>query len=209
MEDFEQYEVGAVPRKWKRPHKESRSFLVLPDTVLLDDDFAVVTPDGRSNVVRIYSRDNTEQIALINGEHFDWRLDQYPLLSWRWKAITLPQKAREDKRSLNDSGGALYVTFDSFDWLGRPRTIKYVFSSSLPNGTSITYGALKVLVVSSPSDSLNKWITVQRNVAEDYQKLFGRKPPDKPGYIMLWGDSDNTNAVSDVLFDDLIISTIN
>lgn len=203
LEDFEAYEIGASPKTWKRPHKKSRSFLELPDAFEIDDDFVEVVRDNGSKAGRIFSRDNTEQIALLNGDSFRWNIDRHPILAWKWKADQLPNGAREDESKRNDSGGALYVTFDSKDWLGRPRTIKYSYSSTLPIGSKASYGALKVLVVSSGTDGLGKWIDVKRNVAQDYQDLFGRSAPKEPGYIMIWGDSDNTKSTSDVFFDDI------
>lgn len=208
LEDFEAYEPGGAPTVWKRPHKKSKSFLELPDAFEIDDDFVEVVLENGNKVGRIFSSDNTEQIALLNGDTFRWNIDQHPVLAWRWKASQLPTGAREDASDHNDSGGALYVTFDSKDWLGRPRTIKYSYSSTLPVGSKASYGALRVLVVSSGTDGLGSWIDIKRNVAEDYNDLFGRSAPKEPGYIMLWGDSDNTKSTSDVFFDDIRILTL-
>ena len=212
LDDFEPYQAGTAPDKWKRPHKKSRSFLDIPKVYAQDDDFVSIVSSANNaannnNALRIFTRDNSEQIALQFNDSHTWDLDMHPILHWKWLAQSLPENAREDKRSLNDSGAAVYVTFASFDWLNRPRTIKYVYSTSLPVGASATYGALKVLVVSSALGGLGTWITVQRNVVEDYQLLFGRKPPGDPAYLMLWGDSDNTKSISDVLFDDVAVST--
>ena len=203
VENFEGYEAGMQPYHWKRPHKKSRSLLDLSPELERDDDyFEVVAEDGGKRA-RAYTRDESVQIVRLNGDGYQWDLDTHPVLAWQWKAKRLPEGAREDKDRYNDTGAAVYVTFDSKDWLGRPRSIKYTYSSTLPIGTTARYGPLRVVVVATGADGMGRWIRNQRNVAEDFKRLFGKERPPKPGYIMLWSDSDNTHAVADVYFDDI------
>ena len=131
------------------------------------------------------------RIILPNGDGYRWRLDSHPRLQWRWRAHVLPEGAREDRRGPNDTGAALYVIL-SRDWLGRPRTIKYTYSSTLPVGSTASYGTLKVLVASSARDGVGRWQTVARDVVEDYRALFGGTPASEPVAIALWNDSDST-----------------
>ncbi len=203
VEDFERYELGVPPYGWKRPHKRSRSLLELPRVLERDDDyFEIVRVDGGKRV-RAYTKDETVQVVRLNGDGYRWNLRTHPRLAWEWRAVRLPAGAREDREALNDAGAALYVTFDSMDWLGRPRTIKYTYSSTLPLGTTASYGALRVLVVSSGADGYGAWQRIERDVAADYRRLFDRAPPDEPGFLMLWSDSDNTHDISDVYFDNI------
>ena len=204
IEDFEGYEAGDPPYHWKRPHKNDRTVLELPRTLTRDNDyFEIVEEDGQKRG-RIFTRDDTEQVVRLNGDGYRWSLRTHPRLAWSWRAERLPEGAREDKARFNDTGAALYVTFGSRDWLGRPRTIKYTYSSTLPVGTTARYGALRLIVVSSALDAMGTWLHIERDVAADYERLFGHPPPDAPGYIMLWGDSDTTHGLSDVYFDDLV-----
>lgn len=205
LEDFESYDPGFAPNKWKRPHKKSRSILDLPERLERDQDYVEVYKEEQNNVLKVYAKDDSEQILLLNDSAYKWDLGTHPNLSWKWKAVQLPEGAREDVSSKNDSGAALYVTFDSKDWLGRPKTIKYVYSSTLSVGEEAKYGALKVIVASSAKDTINEWVTVKRNVREDYRRLFGKKSGARPGYVMVWSDSDNTNGVAEVYFDDITI----
>lgn len=143
------------------------------------------------------------QVVRLNGDGYDWNLDTHPRLAWQWKAKRLPEGAKEDKERTNDTGAAVYITFDSKDWLGRPRSIKYTYSSTLPVGTTAKYGPLRVLVVSSAADGLGEWLRVERDVEADYKRLFGKDEAPRPGFIMLWSDSDNTHGLADVYFDDI------
>ena len=44
---------------------------------------------------------------------------------------------------------------------------------------------------------------IQRNVVEDYRRVFGEDPPSKPLFLRLWSDSDNTDTVAEVDFDNV------
>lgn len=202
VEDFEDYASGVPPYHWKRPHRKSRSLLDLPRVLERDDDYFEVVEEGGSKRARAYTNNESVQVVRLNGDGYQWDLSTHPRLAWQWRAKRLPEGAREDKSKYNDAGAAVYVTFDSRDWLRRPRSIKYTYSSTLPVGTTARYGALRVIVVASGADGIGDWVRIERDVAADFERLFKKKPA-KPGLIMLWGDSDNTSSVSEVYFDDI------
>ena len=92
------------------------------------------------------------------------------------------------------------------DWMGRPKSIKYTYSSTLPVGTTVDYGPLKVLVVASkPNDGMDRWMTHERDVVDDYERLFGESPPnDAPFVLAMWSDSNTMKSNSVVDFDDIL-----
>ncbi len=118
---------------------------------------------------------------------------------YHWK------RPHKKSRSVLDLPRVLDRDDDSKDWLGRPRSIKYTYSSTLPVGTTASYGALRVIVVASAADGLGDWIRIERDVVADYRRVFRKDPPTVPVLITLWGDSDNTGGVSDVYFDDIAL----
>lgn len=202
IEDFEDYPPGVPPHRWMRV--SGRRLVDVPRELDRDRDyFEVVRENGRS-FVRIYTSNESTQVIRPNGDGYKWNLGSHPILQWEWRALKLPDGARETDRSRNDSGAALYVTF-SRDWLGRPRVIKYVYSSTLPVGTVADYGRLRVLVVSSGTEGLGEWKTIERDVVADYQRIFGGEPPAEPLAVMLWSDSDDTESVSEVNFDNIVL----
>ena len=201
VEDFESYEPGEAPSRWSWPHVSRRSLVPINPVPERDDDyFEVLEEDGR-RFARAYTKDETVQIGRENGDGYDWNLNSHERLAWQWRAVQLPQGAREDRRSLNDTGAAVYVVFDCRDWLRRPCSIKYSYSSTLPVGSTHSYGPLHVLVVSTAQAGTGDWIRIERNVADDFRRFFGREAPEKPVLIILWGDSDTTHGFSDVHFD--------
>ncbi|WP_232798042.1 DUF3047 domain-containing protein [Salinibacter altiplanensis] len=156
--------------------------------------------DG-NRFVRLITKGEALRYTKRNGVDFEWNLQDHPRLRWHWRAHTLPEEASE--KDQNDAGGAVYVTFGS-DWLGRPKSIKYTYSSSLPVGTTVSFGPLKVIVVDSAREpDTGAWKTVQRRIRDDYRQVFGGSPPDRPVSITLWSDSDTTGDEAQVDIDDI------
>ncbi|MCY4159076.1 MAG: DUF3047 domain-containing protein [Bacteroidetes bacterium] len=207
VEDFEGYEVDGLPYFWKVPDRSSRSLRPLPPDHAKPNDFVRVVMEETGKVLRAYTQGESVQVALQQGNGLEWDLSYAPRLRWRWRADKLPEGAMENSSRLNDTGAALYVSFGCNDWIGRPCTIKYSYSSTLPKGTRARYGKLHVLVVSTALEAKGEWIEVERNVVEDYRMLFGKEPPVSPLYIMIWSDSDNTDGEADVYFDDIVVLT--
>lgn len=203
VDDFESYEVGGLPLRWKYNHKGK---LVPLEARFMhpDEEFYVVEEDG-NQVLRVYTDGEAAHLMMANEpDGFDWDIESHPILAWDWRALRLPKGAREDEERLNDSGVALYVFF-KFEGLiiKRPKAIKYVYSSSLPVDTVVSYGKLKVVVVSSGLDGYGDWEHVERNVLQDYKRIYGEDPPRRPLSLRLWSDSDNTDEIAEAEYDNI------
>ena len=201
VDDFEDDEDGKVPGKWKFLDFRQERYLPLEATMRERERFFVVNEKG-NNFLRAYTHGEAHRITLPASD-VGWNLKTHPYLQWRWRALRLPAGAREDR--VNDSGGAIYVSFARRDWLGRPYSIKYVYSTTRPVGTIVSHGNVKVIVASSGIDGTGKWQRVTRDVVADFKKVFDDKVPDKPFSITLWSDSDNTGDIAEVDFDDILI----
>lgn len=210
VDNFEQYEPGSIADEWK--YITGNKEIVSAEDAIEKGELFQVRQERGNRFLRVQTKNESLRFSKINGTDFNWNIDEYPILRWRWRAQHLPTGASEKDK--NDTGGAIYVTFDS-DILGRPKSIKYTYSSSLPIGTKISFGSLKVIVVANPMQNpVKEWHTMQRNVREDYKSVFGgflrrSTPPDHPKSITIWGDSDNTNDSSLVDFDDIILLSKN
>ena len=199
VDDFERYDAGEPPDQWVRVNSETE--VRSAEQAIGDgEEFAVVEQDG-DQFVRLYTQGEYIRFSQRTGKEFEWNLNTHPRLAWRWRALELPEGASE--KGTNDTGGAVYVTFGK-DWLGRPKSIKYTYSSSLPVGTVVSFGSLTVIVANSAVEPhQGAWQSVQRDVASDYRQVFGEKPPRRPVSITISGDSDSTNGVSKVDIDDI------
>jgi len=198
LDDFEGYEASGIPSEWmwindraltpftSRYNSDRRSFLV--------------QQEAGNRFVRVTTDNEWHRIVLPNDDRVDWSLRDRPCVEWDWRALQLPAGAREDK--VNDTGAAVYVFFGR-DWLGRPKSIKYSYSTLLPVGSTRSFGPLKLLVVSSGIDGTGEWVHVRRNVAEDYRALFGKTAPEHPALIALWSDTDTSKGSAIADFDNL------
>jgi hypothetical protein len=130
-------------------------------------------------------------------------------LSWKWRIHDLPEGANEDSNSLNDTAASIYVVFDMGKVLFKkvPKSIRYTWSSSLPAGTELSkfYGNQKIVVMGSGMPEEKGWMHFQRNIIEDYRRLFGDAPPSKPLAILLLSDGDSTNDFVKADYDDIML----
>lgn len=201
VDHFESDTVGEPPNQWE--YVTSEKEVLSPREVLEEgeDEQFYVAEEGGNQFVRVVTKGEALRFTVRNGRNFDWNFQSHPRLQWRWRAHALPEGASE--KGENDTGAAMYVTFGK-DWLGRPKSIKYTYSSSLPVGTVVSFGPLKVIVIDSAREPrLGEWKTIERNVVEDYRQVFGGSPPDRPVSITLWSDSDTTGDESKADFDDI------
>ena len=204
LDDFESYTPGEPPQAWR--DTRGRDLVRLSaEGVMTERKNVYVRREDGSQFARIHTDAKALRVVRTKKNGLNWSLQKRPILRWSWRAKALPEGANERDSDRNDTGGAVYVTFGT-DWLGRPKSIKYTYSSALPVGTTVDYGPLKVLVVASkPDDGTDRWITHERNVVEDYERLFGESPPtDTPPALAIWGDSNTMKSNSVVDFDDIL-----
>ena len=175
VEDFSSFATGTFPEGWKsRGGKASDVYRV------------------RSNK-ETYLEANAINSAVIIAKEFEYDLKEYPHLMWHWRVLELPQGADERFKNTGDSAAAIYVIFEG---RLRPDNIKYVWSASLPLGTTTEspYNSkTKIVVLRNQSSPLGEWISERVNVYADYKRIFAREPKQVQA-IGLMSDSDNTNS---------------
>lgn len=163
-------------------------------------DYAVVQLEGRS-CLRASSR--LSGSILVHPTRYD--ADTYEIVSWQWR-VEHPV-AGEALRTKNgsDAPARLYVYFDTPGLPWQKRSIDYVWSSSLPEGTELTSAyssSSKIIIVDGGPGRVGQWRTITRNVQDDYRRLFGGKLPDVVA-IGIMTDSDNSDGESLAFFDEL------
>jgi hypothetical protein len=201
VDTFEDTTTGAVPNGWVYVTKGGDVWA--PERAKEEGEQFFVTSEGDNQFLRLVTKGEAQRYTKRNGKEFEWNLNRHPHLRWRWRALELPKGASE--KDDNDAGAAIYITFGK-DWLGRPKSIKYTYSSSLPVGTVVEYGPLRVIVVDSRNEPyFGEWKTIQRDVGSDYRQVFGGSPPNRPISITLWSDSDTTGGTARVDFDDIML----
>lgn len=142
-------------------------------------------------------------VALFK-EPEDWNIFDNRILSWRWRVNEIPPNADERFTETNDSPAAVSVVYGTR--LFTPITIKWVWSSTLPVG-AVAYrpgrGRAYTIVLGSGTQGLGEWVTIERDILNDYISIFGKLPPDNPRAIVLQSDANRSpGGAADADYDD-------
>jgi len=132
-----------------------------------------------------------------------------PYISWKWKITKFPEKKEGQGQvdgwiERDDYAARFYVIFPRFPFF-RVQCLEYVWDKDLPVGTVITnpsFTNLKILVIETGERNSGKWIAVERNIYDDFKKVFGVNPP-KVGAIAVMTDSDNTASTAEAQYDEI------
>jgi hypothetical protein len=209
-EDFSAYTPGEYPEglKWRKGRKRGDVKKAKKDNI---DIFRYVIQEEEGNKylhIRDEYRPGHAVSVIIETKKPKWELEKYPVLRWRWRVNEVPPGADERFTEKNDSAAGVAIVYGKkFPFI--PITIKYVWSSTLPIG-AVAYrpgkGRARVIVLGSGSDRLGEWITIERNVYEDYVEIFNKKPPKTPGAIVIQSDSNRTpGGAADADYDDFTV----
>lgn len=150
-----------------------------------------------------------------------------PILRWRWKVSGTLANADERKKTGDDYAARVYITFQydpsrvKFGTRLKYKTIKsvrgeypphnaitYVWANKLVAGESIPSPytkRVKMVAVRSGDSAADEWRSEERNVLEDYRRLFGEDPPPYAG-VALMTDTDNTGGEAEAWYADLTLS---
>ena len=176
--------------------------------------WASIIIKGKTDYRIVMEGDNGYVEALSEGSSsalyykIFFNLEEYPLLSWRWKALKFPDKtAAASDKDRDDYAARVYVIFP-FLTFSTSKFIEYVWSDDLPIGRVMPspHGDnIRLIVVQSGRPETPQWFDQQRDVYKDYVMAFGQKPSLKVGAIAMMCDADGTKTEAEALFDDIMI----
>jgi len=175
VEDFSRFAPGTFPDGWKSRGGDGSSVYTI-----------------KSNH-ETYLEAKAIKSAVTIARKFEYDLNEYPYLAWEWKVIELPEGGDERYKKTGDSAAAIYVIFPG---RFRPDNIKYVWSASLPIGTTThsPYSSkTKIVVLRNRFSPLRRWVSEKVNVYQDYKRLFGHEPEHVKA-IGIMSDADNTKS---------------
>jgi len=177
--------------------------------------------DGDTPVIQAVSKASCS--GLIRKSRID--PEKYPIIQWRWKAANIYRKGDIAKKEGDDSPARIWITFEYdpgkaglieraklklaqllYDGCPPYGALVYIWASKTPVGTITSNprtDRVKMIVVESGKDSLNTWITEERNLFDDYVTVFGVKPPMISG-IAIMTDSDNTKESATAFYGDIL-----
>ena len=175
------YETGRLPSDWISWDVKSASRVY------------TVQMEGDKRFIRADAKGTRDQI----GYEARWALREFPILQWQWRAVLFPTGSDEREKSRNDSVLGLYVIFGHWPFI---KTIKYIWSDTLPVGTLFTSpysSTTRIVVIRSGRSQQGTWVTEKRDVLADYFQIYGEgeKNPVATG-IGILTDADDTNSHS-------------
>jgi len=160
--------------------------------------FAIQKDDGLNALLLCSTNSSFSFQREVNAD-----LDQYPILSWKWKVTKLPEGGDFRSRRTDDQAAQLFVAFS------KSKFIVYIWDTTAPkdlvaDAFAPPFMSIKVVVLRSGCDETGKWITETRNVYEDYKRFYGDsgKPPVVSG-MRIQINTQHTRSSAESRFADL------
>jgi len=147
-----------------------------------------------------------------------------PWLTWSWKTSALIKTADNRFRDTEDSPVRIVLAFDGdksklsfmdtilFDTAKLVSghefpyaTLMYIWENKAPKETLIANtrtGRIQMLVAESGTANVGKWVSYQRNIVDDYVKVYGEQPGRLIGVGVLT-DTDNTEEKVEAWYGDI------
>ncbi len=167
--------------------------------------YSVVIADGANGYLDAYS--NNSASGILYWLNFD--PIKKPMVSWKWKVIKFPEATAQASTGegwleKEDYAARFYIIFPKFPFF-RVKCLEYIWDKQLPVGTVLTNPAfknLKIIVAESGEQNLGNWVYIERNVYDDFKKIFGRVPSNV-GAIAIMTDSENTASTAQAQYDEI------
>jgi Protein of unknown function (DUF3047) len=132
---------------------------------------------------------------------------KYPLLRWSWKVEHTLKREDVTKKSGDDFAARVYVVFPrTLFW--QTRAINYVWAARLPKNSAVpnAYTANAMIVaVESGQEKVGSWVAEERNIYEDYKRLF-KEEPQLLGAVAIMTDTDDTGDEVTAWFGDIFLA---
>ncbi|ALA60630.1 DUF3047 domain-containing protein [Nitrospira moscoviensis] len=203
---------GSWPNGWK-PLTFPKISQHTTYRLVKDGDRVAVKADSRAS-----SSGLTKEILIDPKE--------YPIIQWQWKVSNILKAGDVAKKEGDDYPARLYVSFQydsqKVGLFGKAKyeaarliygrypplgAINYIWESRAPVGTAVPNpytDQVHMIVVESGSNKLNTWVTEERNVYEDYKRVFGQEPPMISG-VAIMTDTDNTGESAEAYYGDIVV----
>ncbi len=162
--------------------------------------FSVVKNGDGSNVLKV-TADKATGTLICNSQPID--LKKTPIMRWRWRAVTLPDKADGRFTSKDDQAIAIYVGAQN-GWFSK-NSVAYRWETETPLGIEgkASYAGSTVQVkwfcVNNKKTPLNEWRIMEYNVASDYKKNYGKVP--EKAVVSICSNSQYTGTSAEAEID--------
>jgi len=152
---------------------------------------------------------------------------EFSFVEWEWKIDEVIESAKLGEKDGDDFVARIYITFDypvselpfgqrlkyrffkTFTSFDIPlRSLNYVWANDAEIGTieeNPFTSWVKYIVVNSGNEKAGEWVSLKRNILDDYRKAFDEDPREISG-ITIMTDSDNTGSSTLAWFGKITLS---
>jgi hypothetical protein len=147
----------------------------------------------------LHLRSNKSSFALERGVDVD--PGQLPYLAWTWKVTRIPAGGDFRHPATDDQAAQVLVAFAD------RKVISYIWDSTAPKGilqnaSNIPLVHVYAVVCQSGVGDVNRWISENHNVAQDYERAYGKPAPHVKG-LRIQINSQHTGTSAESYFGDV------
>jgi len=179
--------------------------------------------DNDTKVIKAESNESASGLT----KKIQFNPKEYPYLSWRWKVNKAIPGTDVTSKSTDDYAARVYVIFE-YDVKDLPKaeqsrvniyklfngkrpplaTLNYIWGNKMAVGRIVSSpytSRVKMVTLKNKESPLQEWHMEERNIYDDYKAAFGEEPKDVIS-IAIMTDTDNTNAMAESYFGDIVVS---
>ena len=131
-----------------------------------------------------------------------------PTVSWKWRAEKFPvKKLRESLETENedDFAARVYVIFPAV-FFTNSKVLEYVWAETIPVGTiGTSHYSKNIKLMVLRSGASKDWAIEERDIYEDYKKMFGRTPEYNIGAVAFMTNAEHTRTGAEGVYDDITL----
>jgi hypothetical protein len=131
-----------------------------------------------------------------------------PVVKWRWRVRTFPTKKHPESLTTteeDDFAARIYVIFPA-KFFTNSKVVEYIWAESLPAGeTGISPYTKNIRLMVLRSGPCEEFVFEERDVIEDYVRLYGERPRLDVGAIAFMTDADTTGTSADAMYTDIML----
>ena len=191
-------------------HTSPLAFIVLNTanwgTGRLPSDWQVKMNHGRPDISLCKEAESCLHLRSVKSsfalEHaVDVDPSQMPFLTWKWKVAQLPAGGDFRYAAKDDEAAQVLVAFSD------RRILTYIWDSTAPKGTmqdasNIPLVHIFAVVCESGARDANRWMMESRNLANDYERAYGKVAPRVKG-LRLQINSQHTGTTAESYFGEV------
>ena len=190
----------------------------------IDEHTSYILVDDQN--IKVIKAESNESASGLTKE-ISFNPKEYPYLSWRWKVNKAIPGTDVTAKSGDDYAARIYVMFkydlkdlseneqSRISWykffngkLPPLATLNYIWANKMAVGNIVSSpytDRVKMVILKNKESALQEWHIEERNIYEDYKNAFGEEPKDVIS-IAIMTDTDNTSAMAETYFGDIIVS---